>query len=370
MGNCPIGCNNSIISFEYENEDNKTDIILTENSLNQKAKKDKILENVEKDEKILDILNKLIYNIRDIEDDEIIALKVALKPILSKTYEKHEKYLKFFEGIKKESLNYEKILKIAEIFKNIYSKKNELAEKDIQYFIESINKALNQNNIIERQLLEYLVGKLNKIFLDKSLNESESIKLNNDLNNNNNNEESSNEIFNFKNIKDKSFNKLNGKGEFERILSDEAINIKDVEKALSLQKNKASNFSNYSKNSQNQILKMKDEINGYKNENQKYKERIAFLENKLKEKEKKIIKISYIDNDNGKEEISFQIDSNNEGDVTKAIEEFLKNNIELIRRKGIKKIKINNTEQNLDELIENESLNQTIATIFGIANHS
>ena len=364
MGNCPASCNNSIISFEYESEDKKTDIILTEKSLNSKDKKDKILENVKKDEKILEILNKLIYNIGKIDDDEIIALKVALKPILSKNYENHEQYLKLFEGIKRGSMNYKKILKIAEIFKTIYSKKNELDEKDIQYFIESINKALNQNNIIDCQLLEYLVGKLNKIFLDKSLNESESKKINNDLNNKSNGE-ASNEINIDKNFREKSFNKLNGLGEFERILSGNVLNIKDVEKALSSQKNKASNFSNYSKNSQNQILKMKDEIKGYKDENQKYKERIAFLENQLKENEKKIIKISYCDNDNGKEKIFFQIVADNEGDVIKSIEEFLKNNLELIRKKGIKKIKINNNEKNVDELIENESLNQTICTIIG-----
>lgn len=352
MGNSPVCCDEPEIYFEYKTESGKINLYLMHKN-NNKLDEKKFMEDIEKkDDKFLCSINRIIQKKEEIKNDKITFLKEALRPILPNILNKGEvtEYLSHIEKYKNLFFNIDDFIKICELFKIIYSKKKEIDREDIKYFIKCIKTVLNEPKILEDELFEYFFEKLDEIFLDNNKNSQKNPE-----------KESEKE----KNIKEDKKEEENifllNKENFRRQTNSYQIHlIKDGEFEVNNKftpntenrldsKSKSSNFSKYSKNSQNQIKKLEEENKEYKEQIKKYKE-------ELNEKEKNKIKIIYFDGQD--EEHSIEINSNQEEQMQNIIDYFLKNNKEFIRDKGIKKIKINNKEINLEEFIDKESLSR------------
>ena len=352
MGNSSLCCDEPEIYFEYRTESGKINLYLMHKN-NNKLDEKKFMEDIEKkDDKFLSSINRIIQKKEEIKNDKITFLKEALRPILSNILNEGEVtvYLSHIEKYKNLFFNIDNFIKICELFKIIYSKKKEIDKEDIKYFIKSIKTVLNEPKILEDEFFEYFLEKLDEIFLDNNEN-SQNNQEKEDKKEKNIKEDKKKEEENSFLLSEENFGnkwksypiQLIKDGEFE-------VNNKftpNTENRLD-SKSKSSNFSKYSKNSQ-QIKKLEEENKEYKEQIKKYKE-------ELNKKEKNKIKIIYFDDQD--KEHSIEINSNQEEQMQNIIDYFLKNNKEFIRDKGIKKIKINNKEINLEEFIDKESLSR------------
>lgn len=357
MGNS--GCCEDIgISFVYENFNNITKIILIKNEGAKKSKEIIIEDIKQKDQKFIDILNIIINNIEKIKDNKIIIIKI-IKSFFTKTKiaskEEMNAYLNSIEQYMNNKYNIKAIAKISELFKLIYSKKNNIEKDGIKFIIENIKMALKETDIIENQQFDYFFEKINDIIFEKNeknkdillLKEAPKVIENEDRekNNNSQNKEYYTNFINYlilmnqdNNIekKSKTYTPLINLYDFNY------INTKN-ENGLTSQKSKSnSNFSKYTEKSKKQILKMKDEI-------KEYQKIISEMQKKYKDGENnKEITINYITNEN--KEFTLIINKNKEQSAEK-LSTFFYQNPEL-NLNNIKIIKVNDKEIfNSDNLI-------------------
>ena len=136
MGNCELCCKQIDIDFIYE----KNSIIIIKREENQENKKETIFENVENInnlQNLIEIIKIIYYNIDRVKIEDISFFKITIKTVLSEILKKEEvkSYLKYIDNIIKDKTEIKNIVKFFDIFKIIYSKRNELTEQKKFYFI-------------------------------------------------------------------------------------------------------------------------------------------------------------------------------------------------------------------------------------------
>ena len=337
MGNYPdCCCQISEINLEYEkNQNDNINIVV---NLTGKFK-DKIFQDIgEKDEFFISLVNKIIQKFDKIEENKIITLKEAIKNILENISNEKDKniYMNSMDNYIKNNYDIKSIVKISEILKLMYSNKDKI-EDDIKYFIKTLNLALKGTDIFDQNSFKYFFEKINGIFFGKK----EDLKMDNNPQKNIINDQNILIDFEDKNRKKmiKSLTPLI-KG-YENIL-----NSKDIENIFIIPSEKSksdSNFSRYTKNSQKQILKMKDEI-------KQYKETIEKMKKNCYENGKNTNEIEITFTNNKNEDYQFKIKANEEEGIDTIFDKFLSQYPELKNHKDvIKKIKVNGRQIYFDD---------------------
>ena len=199
-------------------------------------------------------------NINDISKINTLAFKSNLEIILTEFLNEKEKllYLKYFNDIINNKNDYTAINNFTQLFTIIYHNKNKANEETLTYFINSI--ILSLNKLFNKDDLMFFKNKLKEIFLQE------------------------------KNYKITKINNLDfSEKRINNYCKEDSKLIIDEFEQKSIHSSKT--FSNYSKNSQSQILKMKNEIKNLKSiiesslnllENKKENVEIIFIDENLK----------------------------------------------------------------------------------------
>jgi len=182
MGNCPNCFQTEIeISFEYQNDQNIINLFLIKTESSDKIEEIILTDIKQKDQKFIDILNKIITNSECIKKNKKIVLKEAVESILSNISNKEKKnlYISSIDKYIKNKYDFKAIIQISELFKLIYLKKDEIEKDEIKFFIKVINLALKETDILDEPSFQYFFEKINEIFFGKNGKEQENQNSNN-----------------------------------------------------------------------------------------------------------------------------------------------------------------------------------------------
>ena len=325
MGNDPCCGLEGKISFKSENVNNnlnKANIILIKEK-NFIKEREIIFEEVENNknlEKFLNIIERIYNDIDILKNKDITYLiRNAMKSILQKIFKKKEDInlqLKKMDDIIEDSKNLIKIKRFIDIFILIYSNKEKIGEEKIKHFIGYINDAIDHIEKLDKNEKNFFIEYIKNIYLYKNNIKSEKSLIEEDASqkeNSNNNEYKKNS-----NIKENLFDS------------------KEIDEII---KRKLTN-SNYSENSKNQILKLEDEI-------QQYKNKIKEIELKKNE-----IEITFIDENKNKKSTKVQM---NEKVNPEEIVKYLFTYFPELKNKTIQNIEINGGESQLDGYNESDN---------------
>ena len=187
------------------------------------------------------LINKIIIKFYDKKIKNLTAFILSLNHLLEIFLDSDE--IHRINNIIQMKPNMDNLSEIIKAFKKLYDNSDKIKEKEIKYFIKSINTILKEDNILIQYEIITFTELLTNIF-NKNINENENI-----LNR---------KIYFEEEIIDNSSNSSFNSDENSsttRVNKDEELDEK-----LSNSSSYNSNFSSYSKNSQNQIKKMQKEI--------------------------------------------------------------------------------------------------------------
>ena len=236
-----------------ENKEGRYDIILKNkyevNSYNQ-DKTNQLLIDIEKKpwiKNFIILINQILKNNKQLSKKFLDEIKKIFEKVLDEFLNKDEKffYLNNFNSIGK-TFDLETINIFLNLFKIIYNKKNKISKETIIYFIKSIDYILKDEELLDENEKDYIISILKEIYYQEKKSTVEKI---------NNIEYSEKEIFLKEEIKIDNADESNSNNSFR------------------------SKISSYSKDSQSQITKMKEEINDLK----------LIIENSMIKNEKKNI---------------------------------------------------------------------------------
>ena len=194
--------------------------------------------------------------------------------------------------------------------KKCIKKKNKINRDTLNYFIKSINYALI--NLLDKDDLSFFINKLKEIFLENKIEK---------INNFDCSEKSKNLIF-----------------------RDNKSYIEDIERKSI----KSSIFSNYSKNSQSQIIKLESEIKDL---------RTVIGSIILPEDKKELVKLTFLD-ENIKEEFPINVCVSETDKFSFIIDAFFEK-YPGFEEKGIKRFSVNGQKIRRSELFKNIGLDRS-----------
>ena len=338
----------------------------------------KILEGIKNEkviEELISLINIIVKNILILNCRKQKFLINELKLIFRKLFEtflsKNEisKKLEVIELFVKNGNN-DSLLSLFDLFKLIYSKKEEIKEEKLRIFIYNIKFVLETNEILKEDNINKFGNELNKIFFeDDDTNKYLNLENEDILTSDENIEEKSKEEFiNEEKVLIKHINSEKNKEEKQKekpidgekdisehlniekednLIFDKNIEDKSKEKFLEeLEKMSSSSlqsFCTYSKSSQNQIIKLEEKIRELEEEKKKRKNiKKRFLK----------LKIFY----KNEQKYSLDIDVNENDKFSVIIDELYEKYPE-IEEKGVKKFLLNGEKIKRNELIKNLKFN-------------
>ena len=317
-------CGENIVSIEISLENTtseKCDIILNKQAeingfrLNEKIK---IFDGVCKKywtEKFLILINQIISNSNNFTKKNINRAKDSFGNILNEFLKRDEQelYLKNFDGVNKKN-DLKTIKNFIDLFKLIYDNKKKIKDESIIYMIKSINYCLKNDNILDKNQLEFFINNLKEIYLL-------GIK------------------FRVEKINNIEYSEIESRYK-EEIDMNTHFDIKSL-------KSKSSK-SSYTNNSQSKINKMEEEIKDLK----------SYIENSILKTDKvKYINIKFLD-EKLKEEFPLKIYLNYNDKFSSLIDKFYEKYPDYEER-GIKRFIINGKAIKRNEIIEDIKLNDS-----------